>query len=127
MFVLAEDFTFGQFLLGVLYVFAFVIWFWLIITVLSDLFRRHDIHGGGKALWVIGLIVFPFLGVFVYLITQGHGMAERSQKAATQAREELRGYLGVGVADELEKLERLKSDGKISDDEYQRMRGRLVG
>jgi hypothetical protein len=126
MLVLAEDFTFGQFLLGVLYVFAFVVWFWLIITVLTDLFRRHDTHGGGKALWVILLILIPFLGVFLYLITQGHGMAERNQKAATQAREELRGYLGVGAADEIEKLERLKSDGKLSDEEYQRMRARLV-
>jgi Short C-terminal domain len=126
MFVLADDWTFGDFLLGVLYIFAFVILFWLIITVFADLFRRHDISGWIKTLWAIFIILMPYLGVFVYLITQGHGMAERSQKEAVVAREEMRQYLGVGVADEIDKLERLKSDGKISDEEYQRMRARLV-
>jgi hypothetical protein len=124
--VLAEEFTFGDFLVGVLYIFAFVILFWLIITVFADLFRRHDISGWVKAVWVIFIILLPYLGVFVYLITQGHGMAERSQKQAVHARDEMRQYLGVGVADEIEKLEQLKSSGKISDDEYQRLRARLV-
>jgi heme A synthase len=126
MYVLAEDFTFGHFLLGVLYIFAFVILFWLMITVFSDMFRRHDISGWVKAIWVIFIILLPFLGVFVYIITQGHGMAERNQKQAAQARDEMRSYLGVGVADELEKLDGLKSSGKISDEEYQRLRARLV-
>jgi heme A synthase len=126
MLVLAEDFTFGHFLLGVLYIFAFVILFWLIISMFSDLFRRHDISGWVKTAWVIFVIVLPYLGVFVYIITQGHGMAERNQQRAAQAREEMRGYLGVGVADEIDKLDRLKSDGKISDEEYQRLRARLV-
>jgi heme A synthase len=126
MLVLAEDFTFGHFLLGVLYIFAFVILFWLIISMFSDLFRRHDISGWVKTAWVIFVIVLPYLGVFVYIITQGHGMAERNQRRSAEAREEMRGYLGVGVADEIDKLERLKSDGKISDEEYQRLRGRLV-
>lgn len=126
MLTLAEDFTFGHFLLGVLYIFAFVILFWLIISVFSDLFRRHDISGWIKTAWVIFIIVLPYLGVFAYLITQGRGMAERNQQRAVQARDEMRGYLGVGVADEIDKLDRLKSEGKISDDEYQRLRSRLV-
>ena len=126
MLVLAEEFTFGDFLLGVLYIFGFIILFWLIITVFSDLFRRHDISGWLKAVWAIFVIFLPYLGVFVYLISQGHGMAERSQKAAVVAREEMRQYIGVGVADEIDKLDRLKSDGKISDEEYQRLRARLV-
>jgi len=126
MLTLAEEFTFGHFLLGVLYIFAFVILFWLIISVFSDLFRRHDISGWIKTAWVIFIIVLPYLGVFVYLITQGRGMAERNQQRAVQARDEMRGYLGVGVADEIDKLDRLKSDGKISDEEYQRLRSRLV-
>jgi hypothetical protein len=126
MFVLAEDFTFGHFLLGVLYLFAFVVWFWLIITVFSDMFRRHDISGGVKAVWVIFIILLPYIGVFIYLITQGRGMAERNQQYATHAREEMRGYLGVSAAEELERLERLKDQGKLTDDEFQRMRARLV-
>jgi hypothetical protein len=126
MLTLAEEFTFGDFLLGVLYIFAFVILFWLIITVFADLFRRHDISGWIKAVWAIFIIFMPYLGVFVYLISQGHGMGERSQKQAVHARDEMRQYLGVGVADEIDKLDRLKSDGKISDEEYQRLRARLV-
>ncbi|MGH9033164.1 MAG: PLD nuclease N-terminal domain-containing protein [Acidimicrobiia bacterium] len=126
MLTLAEDFTFGHFLLGVLYIFAFVVWFWLIITVFADMFRRHDISGWMKAAWVIFIILLPYLGVFVYLITQGRGMAERSQQQAVRARAEMRDYLGVGLADEIDKLERLKSEGKLSDDEYQRLRARLV-
>src|SRR5262245_66444800 len=77
-------FTFATFLTDVLTVFVFVVWFWLLIIVFSDLFRRHDISGWGKALWVIGLIVFPYLGVFTYMIFQAKGMAERSSQQARQ-------------------------------------------
>src|SRR5918994_1908570 len=85
MYVLAEDFTFGHFLLGVLYIFGFVILFWLMITVFADMFRRHDVSGWIKAVWVVFIILLPFLGVFAYIITQGHGMAERNQKQAARA------------------------------------------
>jgi len=67
-------FSFANFLMDVLTVFAFVIWFWLAISVFSDLFQRHDVSGWGKALWVIGVILFPYLGVLVYMIAQGRGM-----------------------------------------------------
>jgi hypothetical protein len=125
--VLAEDFTFGHFLLGVLYLFGWIILFWLIITVFVDLFRRHDESGWKKALWVILVIILPFIGVLAYLITQGHGMAQRNQEQAAHQRDAIRHAVGFSAADELEKLERLKSDGKVSDEEYQRMRARLVG
>ncbi len=125
--VLAEDFTFGHFLLGVLYLFGWIILFWLIITVFLDLFRRHDVSGWMKAVWVILVIIFPFIGVLAYLITQGRGMALRSQQQAEQARDQARQAVGFSAADELEKLDRLKGAGKLSDDEYQRMRAKLVG
>jgi predicted membrane channel-forming protein YqfA (hemolysin III family) len=70
-------FTFPNFLADVFSIFIFVLWFWLLITVFGDLFRRRDISGLGKVLWVIVVIVLPYLGIFVYLITQGRGMAER--------------------------------------------------
>ncbi len=120
-------FSFGNFLLDVFSIFMFVLWFWLLIMVIGDLFRRHDISGFGKAIWVIALVLFPYLGIFIYLITQSRGMAERSAQRAQQAREELRHVVGFSVADEIEKLERLKSAGTISDAEYGRLRARLVG
>jgi len=64
------DFSVGEFLLWLVWIFLFVIWFWLLITIFSDLFRRHDINGWVKALWIIFVIVLPFLGILIYLITQ---------------------------------------------------------
>jgi hypothetical protein len=103
-----------------------VLWFWLLITVFGDLFRRRDISGLGKVIWVIVLIVFPYLGIFVYLISQGRGMAERQSQRAQQARDELRQVVGYSVADEIEKLERLKNSGTITNDEYALLRARAV-
>lgn len=103
-----------------------MLWFWLLITVFGDLFRRHDISGWAKAIWVIALIIFPYLGIFIYLISQHRGMAERQSQRAQQARDELRQVVGFSVADEIEKLERLKNSGTISSEEYTRLRARAV-
>jgi len=119
-------FTFSNFLADVFSIFIFVLWFWLLITVFSDLFRRHDISGWAKVIWVIALVIFPYLGIFVYLISQHRGMAERQQQRAQQARDELRQVVGYSVADEIEKLERLKNSGTISNEEYTRLRARTV-
>ena len=119
-------FTFSNFLADVFSIFIFVLWFWLLITVFGDLFRRHDISGWAKAVWVIVLILFPYLGILIYLITQHRGMAERQTQRVEQAREELRHFAGFSVADELEKLERLKNSNVISNEEYARLRTRAV-
>ena len=119
-------FTFPNFLADVFSIFIFVLWFWLLITVFGDLFRRRDASGIGKTIWVIGLIVFPYVGVFIYLISQGRGMAERRNQQAQQARDELRRVVGFSVADELEKLERLKNSNTISNEEYSRLRALAV-
>jgi hypothetical protein len=121
-----EGFTYRNFLLDALTIFFFIVWFWLIITVASDLFRRHDISGWVKAMWVIGWIVFPYIFVLAYLIFQGRGMAERNVQQAQRARDELRSVVGFSVADEIEKLNRLKQAGSISDAEFARLRARLV-
>ena len=120
------SFSFGNFLLDVFSIFMFVLWFWLLIMVIGDLFRRHDISGFGKAIWVIALIVIPYLAVFFYLILQSRGMAERNAQRAQQARDELRQVVGFSAADEIEKLERLKTAGTISNEEYSRLRARVV-
>ena len=101
-------------------------WFWLLISIAGDLFRRNDISGWGKAAWIIVLILIPYIGVLVYLITQGRGMAERNAQQAQQAREELRRAVGFSAADEIEKLDRLKKAGTISDAEFTRLRAQLV-
>ena len=126
MFFFQEGFTYRNFLLDALTIFALIVWFWLLITVASDLFRRHDISGWVKALWVIGWIVLPYIFVLAYLIFQGRGMAERNAQQARQARDELRSVVGFSVSDEIEKLGRLKQAGSISDAEFARLRARLV-
>jgi len=121
-----EGFTYRNFLLDALTIFFLIVWFWLLITVASDLFRRQDISGWVKAMWVIGWIVFPYIVVLAYLIFQGRGMAERNVQQARQARDELRSVVGFSAADEIEKLGRLKQAGSISDAEFARLRARLV-
>jgi hypothetical protein len=87
---------------------------------------RHDIAGFAKAVWVIALIVFPYVGIFIYLIWEHRGMAERQGQRMQQAREEMRHFVGYSVADELEKLERLKNSGTVTNEEYTRLRARAV-
>ncbi len=126
MFFFQEGFTYRNFLTDVVTVFLFIVWFWLLISVARDLFRRHDISGWGKAIWVIALIVIPYISLFVYLISQGRGMAERDAQQVQQARDELRRVVGFSAADEIEKLDRLKKAGSISDDEFAHLRAKLV-
>ena len=118
-------FTFANFLLDVFVVFLFVIWIWLLITVFSDLFRRRDVSGWAKAFWVIFLLVLPYLGVLVYLITQGTGRSEAFQQVQ-HARDEIRRATGFSVADEIEKLQALKKSGSITDKEFAQLRAKLV-
>jgi len=115
MFFVQEGFTYRNFLMDVLSVFAFVVWFWLLIVIYGDLFRRHDISGWAKAVWVLALVVTSYIGIFVYLITQGRGMAERNAQQAQQARDELRSIVGFSVADEITKLDQLKKSGSITE------------
>jgi hypothetical protein len=120
------DFSVGEFLLWMVWIFLFVVWFWLLITIFADIFRRHDIHGGVKTLWVIFVIVLPFLGIFIYLITQSKGMAERNIAQAQAQQEQLRQIVGTSSADELVKLDQLKASGSLTDDEYQKMRAKVI-
>ena len=126
MFFFQEGFTYRNFLMDVLAIFVFIVWFWLLITIFSDLFRRHDISGWVKAIWVIAAVVFPFITVLAYLIFQSRGMAERNVQQVQQARDDLRRVVGFSVADEIEKLDKLKKAGSISEAEFAQLRARLV-
>jgi hypothetical protein len=126
VFFFREGFTYRNFLTDMISIFVFVVWFWLLVVIYRDLFRRHDISGWGKALWVLALVLFSYLAIFAYLITQGRGMAERDGQQTQQARDELRRVVGFSVADEIAKLDKLKQSGSITPDEYTRLRAKLV-
>ena len=121
-----EGFTFRNFLVDVFTVFMFFVWIWLLVRVFSDLFRRHDVSALGKVIWVIVLIVLPYIGIFAYILTQGAGMAEREATDVEVARANLRKVVGFSAADELEKLGRLKASGELSEQEYARLRASLI-
>ena len=120
-------FTFSNFVADAFAIFMFVLWFWLFVSVASDLFRRHDLSGWAKVLWVIALILFSYIGIFAYVLTQGRGMAERNQARAQDAQKELRQIVGYSAADEIEKLDRLKAAGSITEQEYARLRAKAIG
>ena len=126
MFFFQEGFTYRNFFMDVFTIFVFIMWFWLLISIAGDLFRRHDISGWGKTIWILVLILIPYIGVFAYLISQGRGMAERSMQQAQQSREELRRVVGFSAADEIETLDRLQKAGSISNAEFTRLRTQLL-
>jgi len=100
--------------------FAWVIWVWILISILSDVFRRHDISGLAKAGWTIFLIVLPFLGVLIYMITNGQGMAERNVKMVEAAA--ARG----GPATEIAAAKQLLDNGAISQEEFAAIKGKAI-
>ncbi len=119
-------FTFANFVASLFSIFIFVLWLWLLMTVFGDLFRRHDVSGVAKVAWVVLLIVLPYIGIFAYLLTQGGGMAERNREQAERAQDQLQRAIGFSAADEIEKLDRLKASKSITEQEYVRLRDRLV-
>jgi hypothetical protein len=115
----AADYPFLDILWTMLVLFAWVIWFWLLILVFSDLFSRHDISGWGKAGWIVLVVVLPYLGVFIYLIAQGRQMAERRDQQSQAARTEFDDYVKTvaapgGAAAEIEKAKQLLDSGAIT-------------
>jgi hypothetical protein len=119
---LAADYPFLDVLWTMLVFFLWITWFWILITVFADVFRRDDLSGVGKTGWLIFTIVLPFLGVFIYLITQGDDMAKRNvqQSRAQQAKfdEYVRETAGGGAASEIEKAKGLLDSGAITQAEF---------
>ncbi|KWW97720.1 hypothetical protein TH66_19660 [Carbonactinospora thermoautotrophica] len=126
--MISAQWQFGDVLLSMLWLFLLVVWFWLLISIFADIFRDRTTSGWAKALWVVFVLVFPLLGVLVYLIVRGRDMAERAlrQQEADRldARDTARG--GVSVADELTRLAQLRDQGVIDADEFARIKARLV-
>jgi hypothetical protein len=122
-----------DFFLTMLYFFLFVIWIWLLITVFVDIFRSHDMGGVMKAVWVIFVIILPFLGVFVYLIARGGKMHERAAKQAAEQQQAFDAYVkqaagtsGDNTADQLSKLADLKAQGVITDAEFDAQKAKVL-
>lgn len=123
----------GEVFLSMLWFALFFIWIWLLIMVFSDIFRSHDMGGFAKFLWVFFVIIFPFLGVFVYLIARGHKMSEHAVQAAQAQDAAFRQYVqdaagtSSSAADELERLKKLHDQGVLSDDEFATQKAKVLG
>ena len=126
------EFGTGQVFLSMMYFFLFFIWIWLLIVVFGDIFRSPDLGGLAKALWVIFVIVVPYLGVFVYLLVRGPKMSEHTLEAAQTQDAAQRAYIqsvagaGPSRADELTRLADLKSKGVISDAEFEQAKAKTI-
>jgi len=129
--VLLQEYPFLSVMWTLLVIFAWVIWFWLLIVIFADLFRRPDVSGWGKAAWVVFLILLPVLGVLVYLISQSTGMTERRAKDAQTAQAQFDQYVrSVGAsgspASQIEKAKQLLDTGSITQQEFDEIKRRTI-
>jgi len=124
------DFGLGEALLVALEIFFLVIWIWILITVLVDLFRDHELSGWAKAVWVFFLVFVPIIAVLIYLIVRGDDMRQRAIDEQRRLRdttdEYIRSVAGSSPVDELHKLDQLRASGAISQDEFERLKARVL-
>jgi hypothetical protein len=128
--VIAADYPFIDVLWSMIIFFFWVIWIWIVITVLIDVFRRHDIGGWAKAAWVIFVVILPWLGVLVYLIVEHDGMRDRSMKQAQAQRREFDDYVrdaaGGGSAAEIAQAKELLDAGTITQEEFEALKAKAL-
>jgi Short C-terminal domain/Phospholipase_D-nuclease N-terminal len=128
---IAADYPFLDVFWTMLIFVAWVIWFWLLITVFADLFRRHDISGWGKVAWTAFVIVLPYLGVFVYLIAQGKQMAERKTADVQASQAAFDDYVrdvasASGPSDQIAKAKQLLDSGAIDATEFEQLKRKAL-
>jgi hypothetical protein len=128
---LASDYPFLDVLWSMIIFFAFVIWIWLLITIFADVFRRRDIGGGMKAIWILFVIVLPYLGVLIYLIAEHNGMADRSmeQMKAVKAQQDeyIKSVAGSSAADQIAQAKGLLDSGAITQAEFDALKQKALG
>ena len=128
--MIAADYPFLDVLWTMFIFFAWIIWFWLLITIFADLFRRHDIGGGKKTLWFIFVIITPFIGVFVYLISQNKGMNERNLQNVKQQRQQADEYIRSVAADDpasqIAQAKQLLDSGAINQQEFDSLKQKAL-
>jgi ABC-type multidrug transport system fused ATPase/permease subunit len=124
------DISFGDLLLSVFEIFLFVIWIWILFTIIGDLFRDHKMSGWAKGLWIVFLVFIPYISMLVYLIARGSGMRERQLQAQSEAKHHMDSYIQeqahASPADELHKLADLKEKGALSDAEFDQAKAKLL-
>ncbi len=124
------DISFGELLLLVVEIFLFVVWIWILFTIITDLFRDHEMSGWAKGLWILFLVFIPYLTGLIYLIARGSGMRDRATKAQTDAKahfdEYVREQANTSPADELHKLNELREKGALSQDEFDQAKAKLL-
>ena len=128
---LAAEWHLGEVFLVFLEFAMFFIWIWLLIMIFGDLFRSHDLSGWVKAIWVIGIIIFPFLGILLYLIVRGGSMHERAVKQAQQTDAAFKSYVQQtategSTAEQIQKLADLKAQGVIDDAEFEQLKAKTL-
>ncbi len=123
--------SFGELLLLVVEIFLFVVWIWILFTIITDLFRDHELSGWAKAAWILFLVFIPFLTGLIYLIARGSGMRDRAIKAQTDAKKHFDEYVReqaqASPADELHKLNELREKGALSQEEFDQAKAKLLG
>jgi hypothetical protein len=129
--MLIADYSLGDALVTIIWIFLFVAWILVLFTIVGDLFRDHQLSGWAKAVWILFLIFIPFLTALIYLIVRGQGMRDRSIKEQAEVRRHFDSYVretaGATPVDELHKLNDLKEKGAISDEEYDRLKAKVIG
>jgi len=129
--LIAADYPFLEVLWTMFVFFAFIIWFWILITVFADIFRRKDASGATKVLWIVFVIVLPFLGVFIYLISNNEGMAQRNIEKAQAQQQQMDAYVksvagSGGAAAEIEKAKGLLDSGAITQAEFDGLKSKAL-
>lgn len=123
-------YSFGDVMWSMLVFFMWILWFWLLFTVFGDLFSRHDIGGWAKAGWCVFVIIFPFLGVFVYLIAEGKSMGERSLERAKGQQRQMDDYVrsvaSSGTTDEIARGKELLDSGAITQAEFDQLKAKAL-
>ena len=130
--MLIASFELGDALLTTLAIFFFVVWIWILITILMDLFRDHEVSGWAKAAWVFFLVFFPIITALIYLIVRGPGMRQRAIDEQVEAKKQFDQYVQQTAAagspvEELKKLDEMKKSGSISDEDYDKLKAKIVG
>src|SRR3954467_3989641 len=129
--VVAASYPFLDVLWSMVIFFAFIIWIWLLITVFADVFRRRDIGGGMKAIWIIFVLSLPYLGVLIYLIAEHNGMADRSEAQMQQIKAQQDDYIksvaGSSPADQIAQAKSLLDSGAISQAEFDALKAKALG